>query len=66
MTRNPNSREDDISKFFNDPEKVTKALQAGIQAALLRHKKMGNSICVSRNGEIIWIPPEQIRPDVFY
>ena len=55
MNNKSNSTDEEISKFFNDPERVTKALQAGIDAALLRHKKMGNPICVSCDGKIIWI-----------
>ncbi len=35
-----------------------------INAALLRHKKLGHPICVSRNGKIIWIPPEEIDVDI--
>lgn len=54
------SEDEEISKFFKDSKRVTAALQSGIQAALLRHKKLGNPICVSRDGKIIWIPPEEI------
>ena len=64
MNNKSNSTDEEISKFFNDPERVTKALQAGIDAALLRHKKMGNPICVSCDGKIIWIPPEEIVIDI--
>lgn len=64
MINNSNLEDDEISKFFKDPERVTAALQAGIQTALLRHKKMGNPICVSRNGKIIWIPPEDILVEI--
>ncbi len=64
MNNKPDSTDEEISNFFNDPERVMKALQAGINAALLRHKKLGHPICVSRNGKIIWIPPEEIDVDI--
>ncbi len=64
MSNKSKTKEDDITKFFKDTDRVTAAIQAGIQIALLQHKKMGNSICISRNGEIIWIPPEQIHVEI--
>ena len=30
------------------------------KAALLEHARMGRSICESKDGEIVWIPPEEI------
>lgn len=63
MNSKPNSTDEEIVKYFNDPARVMKDLQAGINAALLRHKKLGHPICVSRNGKIIWIPPEEIVVD---
>ena len=59
MNNKSNSTDEEISKFLDDSERVMKALQAGIDAALLRHKKIGNPICVSQ-WKIIWIPPEEM------
>lgn len=56
----PNKNDDEISKILNDPAKITRIIQEGIQAALLKHKLAGNAICESRNGKVIWIPPEEI------
>ena len=52
--------DDHIAKILSDPDKVTKILQAGIQDALLKHKLLGNPICVWRDNKIVWIPPEEI------
>jgi hypothetical protein len=52
--------EDRIQKILNDPEKVTQILQEGIRSALLKHKQAGNPVCESRDGKVVWIPPEEI------
>lgn len=28
--------------------------------ALLEHARMGRSVCESRDGQVVWIPPEEI------
>lgn len=56
----PNKNDDEISEVLNDPVKLTLIIQEGIQAALLKHKLAGNAICESRNGKVVWIPPEEI------
>ena len=53
--------DDEISKVFRDPKKITKALQAGIQAALLKHKQAGNPICEWQDNKVVWIAPEKIN-----
>ena len=52
--------EDRISAFFADPDKVTEALARGVREALLQHKRAGNPIVVWREGQIVWVPPEDI------
>lgn len=56
--------EDEISKVFNDPAKLTQIIQAGIQAALLKHKQAGNPVCEWQDNKVVWIPPEQINVNV--
>ncbi|OGV38040.1 MAG: hypothetical protein A3E88_07575 [Legionellales bacterium RIFCSPHIGHO2_12_FULL_35_11] len=53
--------DDEISKVFRDPTKITKVLQAGIQAALLKHKQAGNPICEWQDNQVVWITPEKIN-----
>lgn len=53
--------DDEISKAFQNPAKITKIIQAGIHAALLKHKQAGNPVCEWRNNQVYWIAPEKIK-----
>jgi hypothetical protein len=53
--------DDEITRIFNDADVVTTAIQAGINAALLKHKQSGNPICVWRDGQVVWIASENIK-----
>lgn len=53
--------DDEISKAFHNPAKIAKIIQAGIHAALLKHKQAGNPICEWRNNKVHWIAPEKIK-----
>jgi len=55
-----NSRSKKIADILNDSDKMTKIIQAGVNHALIQHKRMGNPICEWRNGKVVWIPPEEI------
>lgn len=63
MTNKSQTNEDHISKILNDPKKVTQIIQAGIKAALMKHKQAGNPICEWRDNKIVWISPDQIPVD---
>lgn len=63
MRSKNNSAQDQISKFFQNPTLVTKALQLGINAALLKHKQAGNPVCEWQSGKVVWVPPEKILVD---
>lgn len=52
--------EDEISKAFRDPKRITQIMQAGIRAALLKHKQAGNPVCIWKDNKVVWIPPELI------
>lgn len=54
------SEDDDISKAFSDPVKLTQILQEGIREALMQHKKAGNPVCTWRDNKVVWIPADQI------
>lgn len=55
------STDDEIAAVFNDPDIITKAIQAGIKLALLKHKQAGNPICEWRDNKVHWIAPEEIN-----
>ena len=60
MKQDEHLMNDNITKILNDPEKVTKIIQSGINNALLKHKQAGNQVCEWRNNKVVWIPPENI------
>lgn len=43
-----------------DRERITGALAAGVRDALRRHKQAGNPVIVCRDGEMVWLQPDQI------
>ena len=55
------SREDSITKALQDPQKITKIMQEGINAALLQHKRAGQPICIWQDNKVVWIQPEDIK-----
>ena len=55
------SPDDEIKRFFSDPEAVRLAIQKGINAALLKHKQLGFPVCEWRDGKVVWIQPEDIN-----
>jgi len=42
---------------------VDRAMYEGVQRALAEHKRLGQSIVVSRDGQIVEIPAEEIEVD---
>lgn len=60
MMKQDKDRSDKITEVMNDPIRVTKIIQAGINDALRKHKQAGNSVCVWRDNKVVWIPPEEI------
>lgn len=58
--KNKYKNDDEISRLFNDPDKLTMIIQAGIDEALLKHKQAGNPICEWGDNKVVWISPENI------
>lgn len=53
----------DIAKIFAEGTLIDKALKAGVQDALRRHKQAGQPVVEWRNGQVVWIPAEKIKVD---
>ena len=49
-----------ILELMTDGKEVDEALKRGVREALLRHKKLGQSIVVWQDGKVVEIPPDQI------
>lgn len=44
-------------------EQINQGVQKAIREAIERHRKLGESIAISKNGKVIILPPEKI-PDL--
>ena len=42
-------------------KEIEEILYRAVQDALWKHKQLGQSIAVSRNGKVVIIPPEEIQ-----
>jgi hypothetical protein len=51
----------DVRAIILDTDLIERALlEAGTQA-LTRHKRLGNPVVVWRDGQVVWIPAEEIE-----
>jgi hypothetical protein len=56
-------RRPDVDRILAEDRRVIdKAINRGIRKALLRHKKDGLPVVISRNGTITLLKPEDIEP----
>jgi hypothetical protein len=46
--------------MFRESTEIEEALRRAVREALIRHKKLGNSIAVWRDGKVVIVPPEEI------
>ncbi len=53
----------DIEAVVTDPTAVLNALNRGSQEALRRHKLLGQSIAIWRDGKAVVIPADEIQID---
>lgn len=51
---------DRILRLFMDGRLIEQALQRAVRDALIRHKKLGESVAVWRDGKAVILPPEEI------
>ena len=47
--------------FAEHRETIQEVFKRAVQQALLEHKRAGNPIAVSKNAEVVWIKPEEIK-----
>jgi hypothetical protein len=50
----------DISAIFRDGKKIDAAIRKAARNALIAHKREGFPVPVWKDGQIVWIPPEEI------
>ena len=46
--------------MFEDRGQILKALQKGIDQAMIRHKRAGLPVVIERDGKIEWVMPEDL------
>ena len=51
---------DEMGRRIADRDLIEKALRQGTRAALIRHKREGVPVVVSRDGKMVKLPAEQI------
>jgi hypothetical protein len=52
-----------LSERLRDIKLIEDALSRAVREALLRHKQAGNPIAAWREGQVVWIAPENIPVD---
>lgn len=53
-------RKKSIEELFEEGTEIDAALQRAVREALIRHKKLGESIVVWEDGKVVVLPPEKI------
>jgi hypothetical protein len=56
----PTQKPLELANLVAQADAVEAAARQAVREALLVHKRMGNAICVWREGRVVWIPPEEI------
>lgn len=49
-----------LEELLADPTPIERALQQAVREALRKHRQAGNPIAEWRDGEIVWVPPDEI------
>ena len=49
-----------VESAFREGTRIDRALRKAVLDALRVHKQLGNPVAVWRDGQVRWIPPEQI------
>ena len=50
----------DISKILAEGTEIDEAVKQAVQKAVLQHKLAGNPIVGMKDGQMVWLKPEEI------
>jgi hypothetical protein len=51
----------DVNRILREDRRVVdEALKRGVRKAMLRHKKEGLPVVIDRDGQIVWVKPEDL------
>ncbi len=53
----------DVDARWRDRAGMEAAMRRGVREALVRHKRLGESIAEWRDGRVVIVPPEEIEVD---
>ena len=53
--------EPEESLFDRYSEEINKAYERAVREALLMHKRAGNPVPIERDGELVWLQPDEIE-----
>ena len=53
-------RKKSILELMTEGDEIDRALQRAVREALIRHKKLGESVAVWQDGKAVILPPEEI------
>ena len=54
----------DPTLHFGNNDEITRAYQRAVREAVLRHKRNGNPIAISRNGKVVIVQPDEIEAEL--
>lgn len=52
---------DKIVEAIADKELIKNAMATAVQEAILKHKQAGNPIVAMKNGQMVWLKPDEIN-----
>ena len=52
-----------LRQMLAETDAVEAAVQESVREALLMHKRLGNPVATWENGQVVWIPADQIPVD---
>ncbi len=55
-----NNSDDNGMSFFRDSKQVRRAMGQAVQDALRTHKLLSQPVVTWRDGQVVWLPPEEI------
>ncbi|TPW05454.1 MAG: hypothetical protein FD129_2765 [bacterium] len=50
----------DIGAVLEDRDAIDRALRRAVREAVRRHKLLGKPVVAWSDGEVVWVPPEEI------
>jgi hypothetical protein len=49
-----------LAHLVSEADAVEQAVRESVHEALLMHKRLGNPVAAWRNGQVVWIPADEI------